>query len=69
MLQQTNITNMSNLIQHITDENTIFICSDGALKGEYPGGAWVTAGANGDILANGVNPNTVRINFQTSYRL
>ena len=68
MIQNTTIHNMSDLIEHITDDKTIMICSDGALKGKLSGGAWVMAGDKGEIFAIGINPDTAHTDFQTSYR-
>ena len=67
MIKKT-LNNMSDLIEHITDDKTLMICSDGALKGMISGGAWVLAGDKGKIFAISINPDTVHINFQTSYR-
>ena len=68
MIKKTTINNMSNLIDHITDEKTLMICIDGSLKGMLSGGTWVLAGDKGEIFTIGINPNTAHVDFQTSYR-
>ena len=59
---------MLDLIEHITNNKTLMICSVGALEGTLSGGTWVMAGDKGGIFAIGINPDTAHIDFQTSYR-
>ena len=68
MIKTTTINNMSNLIEHITDDKTLMKCSNGALKGTLSRGAWVLAGDKGEIFAIGINPDTAHVDFQISYR-
>ena len=59
MLANITILDMSTLIENITKEKKIIICSDGSTKENESGGAFVISDGDERILVTGHNPDTV----------
>ena len=58
MSMNTTILEMSSLIENITTEKQLIICSDGSTKDSESGGAFVISDGDERILVTGHNPDT-----------
>ena len=64
MLTNVTILDMSTLIENITKEKKIIICSDGSTKENESGGAFVISDGDERLLVTGNNPDTAYKWFQ-----
>ena len=68
MIQNSKIQLPELLQQKLEQQEELIICSDGALKEQKSGGAYVIATKQEEILVTGLNPDTGHNYFQSSYR-